>query len=501
MLSKRIIALCSTFVILFSTVVPAHADYTNDLTNASYWELLLISAVQGSGGGNFGGAIQGLAGTVCDDVCQTSDDALHHTDSLEGCTTGVDFGVGRYALATCNYCGSEFKVYSEDLKVRGEGFTQEIKDEYGSTAIDSSGGLFIPYVHYYTEFGYYSIGRQGFYCEHADNPSASVSSVGLCSSSGDSVTITYLDCSRNSPFFHVYWVARFPFSGGKFSYLGSSEKHSSPSDNQVTSTTYSDSFNLPSSGEFTVTVTSPGGVIFYPSVSLDFEDGIFASSRPTSITGNYGIIGDDGSLTKIDTITIVNEGSSTYYNPVTNTSYDLSGWTYDYSTRTYNLTTADDNSVTVTYGDENVTINEGDTTYNVYYLVEAPSTGEDGDGTGEQPGIGGDDGSGDSADGESIWDKIGQLLGTVVDGILGLIEGVLGGLLDGLISLADMLAEKLSRVVDVIMSLFQEIPAMFTGFLDFLSAVFPFIPEEMMTLLTFGLAAVIFIGIISWFRR
>lgn len=102
------------------------------------------------------------------------------------------------------------------------------------------------------------------------------------------------------------------------------------------------------------------------------------NTRPTSITGDYGVIGDNNEMTVIENQTIVNEEDNSVYNPVTNTSYDLSGWTYDYSTRTYNLTYQTtneggdtvDNSMTVTYGDENVTIVEGDTTYNVYYVYQ-----------------------------------------------------------------------------------------------------------------------------------
>ena len=100
-----------------------------------------------------------------------------------------------------------------------------------------------------------------------------------------------------------------------------------------------------------------------------------------------------------------------------------------------------------------------------------------------------------------IWDKLGDLLGSVVAGILSLIEAVFGKLLDSMISLAEMIAGKLKQVVELVLSFFDEIPAMFGGFLGFLSAVFPFIPDDIMLLLTFGIAAVVFIGIIKALRR
>lgn len=64
-----------------------------------------------------------------------------------------------------------------------------------------------------------------------------------------------------------------------------------------------------------------------------------------------------------------------------------------------------------------------------------------------------------------------------------------------------MVLEKLAVVVETILSLFEEIPKLFGGFLAFLAAVFPFLPPELMTILTFGLAAVVFIGIVKAVRR
>lgn len=93
------------------------------------------------------------------------------------------------------------------------------------------------------------------------------------------------------------------------------------------------------------------------------------NSRPTSIVGNYGIIGDNGQLTRVETNTIVNETNNTVYNPVTNTTSNITNWSYDYSDRSYHVTVDDGTTQTITYGDEYVTIQEGDTVYNVYYVV------------------------------------------------------------------------------------------------------------------------------------
>ena len=140
-------------------------------------------------------------------------------------------------------------------------------------------------------------------------------------------------------------------------------------------------------------------------------------------------------------------------------------------------------SIQTTYDEEGNVLTQGFTIY------RCPTCGEeykDTSGTGP-PGGGGGSGSDDD---KSIWDKITDLIGMVV-----------GGLLDGLVSLANMLLGKLADVVAAIMSFFTEIPQLFTGFLGFLSAVFPFVPSEIMLLITFGIAAVVFIGIIKALRR
>lgn len=315
-------------------------------------------------------------------------------------------------------------------------------------------------------------------------------------------------------------------------------------------------------------------------------------SRPASITGNYGIIGDDGRLSMIRQQTIINEGDKTYYNPVTNTAHNMTGWTYDYSTRTYNVTAEDGSESIITYGDDNVIIQEGDQTYNVYYLAESTGTdsGGSGDDSGEDPGD--DPGTGDhkhsytdqitkdpgctlpgvrtytcscgdsytktvpatghdwsissqvnasydpatgellqpgyviyscstcgqqykddsntgppssgssgSSGEDSLFGKLGELLGTAGSGVLDLISSAIGKLLDGAIALLEMAFEKLGRVVEILLSLFDAVPQLFGGYLDMFGAVFAFIPEDIITLLTFGVACVIILGVWKMIRR
>ena len=305
------------------------------------------------------------------------------------------------------------------------------------------------------------------------------------------------------------------------------------------------------------------------------------NTRPTSISGgNYGIVGDNGQITKVEGNTIVNETNNTYYNPATGTTSPITGWNYDYSDRSYTVTTESGDTVTVTYGDENITIKEGDTIYNVYYLVDGsgsetppeacahewtetsrteptctipgkvsstcskcqqtkseplPALGhtwtvdrivntsydEEGnlvqqgytiyqcsvcgeqykDEVGTGPPGGGGSTTDPGEDKETIWDKLANLAGSVLGGLIGMVEAVLGKILDALTALTDMLMERLKTVVETVLSIFEELPKLFGGFLDFLGAVFPFLPPELMTVLTFGIIAVVFIAIIKAVRR
>ena len=321
------------------------------------------------------------------------------------------------------------------------------------------------------------------------------------------------------------------------------------------------------------------------------------TTRPTSISGgNYGIVGDNGQITKVeDNSTIVNETNNTYYNPATGLTFPMTNWSYDYSDRSYRVdyttsnTTGDTvtNTSTITYGDEYITIQEidnskGDTVtnnYTIYYLIDGSSsttppcdhdwqkgeavvptcvrpgsasyvcskcqqtktesipalghnwqvkqtvttqydeTGQlvqqgytifecsrcheqykSTDGT-APPGGGGSGTDPGGEDKETIWDKLGNLVGSLGSGVIGLIEAALGKVLDALIALVEKMMEKLKTVVEAVLSIFDELPALFGGFLDFLVALFPFLPPELMTILTFGILAVVFIGIIKAVRR
>lgn len=112
-------------------------------------------------------------------------------------------------------------------------------------------------------------------------------------------------------------------------------------------------------------------VVYCPESDSPYVETYSDNTRPGSLSVHYGVAGDDGTVTSLGEQKIVDESSSLYYNPVTDTSSAISSWSFDYPTRTYDLTLSDESSVSVEYADDGVNITEGETAYAVCYLVSA----------------------------------------------------------------------------------------------------------------------------------
>ena len=263
-------------------------------------------------------------------------------------------------------------------------------------------------------------------------------------------------------------------------------------------------------------------------------------SRPSSITGDYGIMGNNNELTKIDTQTIINEGDSTVYSPSTGDTVSFESWDYDYSTRTYSLSLTGGDTMTVTYGDENVTINEGGDTYNIYYLVQAPVQEEEpvpahthtysevvtrqpsctlagvktftctecsASYQKEIPALGHDwqvktqvqseyDENGDlETQGYTIYkcSRCGEERRSD-DGVPPASGGGDGGLIS-----TD--SNGLQELRDKLVTFFQEFPAMFGEMTDFLQEGFSYIPDDIMSMITFAVGLSVVMGIFKFFWR
>lgn len=588
-MKKSVLRFCAgllAVILLSVTVVPCYAVTDEYTSTGTFWSSLKEKWWLGFGS-------KFLIGQLADSACSESPDSRHH-GSLKTYAQNSD---GSYT-AICSYCSAEFPVYDADLSAAYDDYVATLP----ASGYNSSGKLTwrptfsnISNIRFWGRVASYGSGT--YYDLSSDEHILNSSIYGI--SNGFVVGFVPSD---NFPSFgssSIYFdVSGFPVVGSYFiaeecknhirvlkrdqSYYEADGKDSFSSF-RVNSLDFKRSFGpwVSYSSGYYVTYTT-----FFPLFEIVPDVAVPAdtyniNSRPTSITGgNYGIVGDNGQITKVENnSSIVNETNNTFYNPATGATVPITNWSYDYSDRSYKVTLESGDTVTITYGDENIVIKEGDTVYNIYYLIDGsgsenppcahewaetsttpatctmpgsklsacskcqktkkealPALGHDWqvkktvtteyDDTGQltqegytifecsrcheqfkstdgaaPPGGGGSATDPGGEDKETIWDKLGNFIGSLGGGLVGLIEAVLGKLLDALTALAEKMMEKLKVVVETILSIFDELPLIFGGFLDFLAALFPFLPPELMTILTFGILAVVFIGIIKAVRR
>lgn len=110
-------------------------------------------------------------------------------------------------------------------------------------------------------------------------------------------------------------------------------------------------------------------------------------------------------------------------------------------------------------------------------------------------------GGGGSSSGNSIWDKLGALLGSAANGFITVLKTAVIKILDALVSMFDAINTKLGSVTTAIFGLFERIPKLFGGFTGFLSAVFPFFPPEVFDILTLSILILAAGALIRFFLK
>lgn len=398
---KRVFSLFLATLIFASTLsIFAYADSNGDyISNNSFWNWLAGTS--------------DLAQVVVDIVpftgtCSVSEDTRHHAKSYQ-----KDKENGRYKCI-CTYCGKEFTAYESDLK---QSYTDQVKD-MPATGYNSAGKLIwqptrkdvlvssdfevlgkslLPLFN--SESGYY---EKGQFSAHFNSDGKSIT---ICFS--ESLLTSYpMDCKMYfvAPITGVYVL--LSMSCGSFHGVTSSgvihEKEffykSSTSHLMVGSSFCVNSDKVIDSGCYEAAnsyLYFSSNHIFpvyevVPDTAIDTSpSSVYApTTRPTAITGgNYGIVGDNGQITKVeDNSTIINETNNTYYNPATGQTVPITDWSYNYEDRSYTVTTDSGNTSTITYGDENISIVEnnvvegGDTVtnnYTIYYVTNNVGGGGD----------------------------------------------------------------------------------------------------------------------------
>lgn len=607
---RRIISVFSAFVIIFSCCSLAYADIVDSgsYIASNFWDFL-----QGKEFDYNADFWKNVTGYFVGQECPSSPDKYHHGPKPAfGSGTGGSDENGRFSWVICDHCGKQFKVYSSFVGGSGGGFGKsDLQQSYEAQVAElpapsynSDGSLLIPFT--VTEHQFYTSGQNPLCNKHKSKTFVRSAYTVHFSCSDNIIFVTlnsgysYFSFPRIG--YTLYSSLVIPYDG--YYSIWKPKIHCTytvPGGTSESITFGSGSDMFPSglgvyytggkeiscnlndyisnnSQFFSVSLSCSTPLAkFTPasSVDINFNTTYNITSRPTSITGDYGIIGDNGQIIKVEGDKIVNETNNTIYNPATGETHTLSDWSYNYEDRSYTVTTETGDTITVTYGDENVTIKEGDTIYNIYYLVdgsgsETPGPGPDvcdhswtetgrTDPTCTTPGkvtsicskcsqtktdpipatghswvvdrtvqttydeegnllqqgytiysctVCGEqykdmEGTGPpgAEEEKSIWEKLGDLIGTGFGGLIEIIEAILSKILDALTSLVDMLVGQFKHIVESILSLFDELPALFGGFLDFLRAIFPFLPPEITTILTFGVIAITFIGILKAVRR
>lgn len=576
--------LIAVFLILPVSAASSSGTDVEYIQKSSFWNWLA---------GKPGTDWNKFVGYTFGNSCPNSEDGYHHASSYERPIGNWTVESGYYKCI-CDLCGAEFKAYEKDLQQSYDAQVAELP----ATGYTSDDSLLFTLEHKRMGISWQST---GYACNHDSGGSASTLKATFnCDSNAFSVVpasgYTSIPGLRT---LYVGFESIAPISGFYARIKGTPQCKYTLVALDGTSTQDS----LVYEGNTGLGVRYEAGALISHSALKEFLGITVASaqfqgfspvykvtpdislsdttynitSRPTSITGDYGIIGDNGQIIKVEGDKIVNETNNTYYNPATGETTTITDWSYNYEDRSYTVTTESGDTVTITYGDEHVTIKEGDTTYNVYYLVNGsgsenpdPGPGPDvcdhtwtetsrTDSTCSTPGkvtstcskcnqtktetipatghswvvdrtvqttydeegnllqqgytiyscsVCGEqykdmEGTGPPGPEEekSIWEKLGDLIGSGFGGIIEIIEAILGKILDALTSLVDMITDKFKGIVESILSIMDELPALFGGFLDFLAAIFPFLPPEITTILTFGVIAITFIGILKAVRR
>lgn len=382
-LLKKIIALiCIIAISLSCLVVPAFAVDVGGMGD-------LVSGVADFGQWAIDSSIYGIklvARIFDEDVCPERPGGVNTTHSFVVNTTTKDGVLADWYV--CEYCGfnSGYKADSESLSAAYDDYVATLP----ATGYTSTGGLLWQPTWVNVSGLYPGSYSTNFLELYTFDPSGSTLSLAYRPNSFPSGFLVTVTSFPHYGAYRVYvpFTVSYQYQGTKGTIV--SKQLFSAVSSQTTRLTPSSSYDILISTTnmypdwVSQTYTSFNFVLPIFEVIPDtvVDKNIYnINTRPTSITGgNYGIVGDNGQITKVeDNSTIINETNNTYYNPATGQTVPITGWSYDYSDRSYKVTLESGDTVTVTYGDENISITEttvnesGDTitnNYTIYYLID-----------------------------------------------------------------------------------------------------------------------------------
>lgn len=359
-------------VLLSMAVVPCYAVSDKYTSTGTFWQAV---ADKWYFNGTF---IPAVIGTVSDKVCSESGDKKHH-GSLKSYEQNSD----KSYTAICDFCSAEFLVYDADLSAAYNDYVETLPAQ---GYMSSGGFIWYPTVSDISHL-WPDLINNAFDKDTLDSSSRSFS-ISLRTERLNGQQQFYYSVPFNGTYkLHDSLVLGYRYLSddgivsGVMPPRGDTKSVYKSSGQTVGDQAIYPGYNpyFPSKDSLVVYSYTLSSFEVIPETAIS-ADTYNINTRPTSITGgNYGIIGDNGQITKVeDNSTIINETNNTFYNPATGTTVPIVNWSYDYSDRSYKVTLESGDTATITYGDENITIQEttiteGDTitnNYTIYYLID-----------------------------------------------------------------------------------------------------------------------------------
>lgn len=180
---------------------------------------------------------------------------------------------------------------------------------------------------------------------------------------------------------------------------------------------------------------------------------------------------------------IVDTENNIYRNPITQNDYSINTYNYDYGTNRYTLgVDVDDDGiedlVTVEYGEDYLTINHNGTIERYYYITNTQTPVNDVTSNGSN--------EGGSAD---------------LNGNININVNQVSTDTNAYITTNEDIPRGLRGLRETLATLFVVLPEMTGEFTDFMQEGFSYIPQEVTTLIVFGVSIAVFVGLFKLFWR
>lgn len=212
--------------------------------------------------------------------------------------------------------------------------------------------------------------------------------------------------------------------------------------------------------------------LLLPEESLNDNYNYDNIQAPIAYVNNGTLIYGGYSSSIVDTDTMI------YTDPSTGTEYEIDSMEYDYSNNTYSLDISDFlNGVTVEFGVDGIKINENGQEKQYFYVTN-PLTPVN-----------------------TVTD-VGTSSGLVnLDGTINLTVNQVSSTTNAYITTNEDIPQGLRALRETLATMFVELPEMTGEVTDFMQEGFSYIPQEVTTLIIFGVSVAVFVGIFKLFWR